>query len=368
MNEQETLYAMALTLLPGLSKETLCEMVRKAGSAVQAYEMYSEPNVDEDAPVALHEIVRTLPDYLDRARREWDFMQEKGIESMTLLSSNYPDRMKECSDAPLVLYYKGVAPLNTAKVICMVGTRRCTEYGRDLCRNFLHDLAQLCPDVLVVSGLAYGVDVQVHQHALQNALPTVGVLAHGLDMLYPSSHKRVANEMVKQGGLLTEFMSGSNSDKFHFVQRNRIVAGMADACIVVESQEKGGSLITADLAAGYYRDVFAFPGRVGDECSLGCNRLIADNKAVLLLNAQDFVQAMNWESRRPTAVQRSLFVELTPDEERIVNVLKKHDALHVNQLLAQCGLPIQQLHALLLELELKGVIKALVGSQYHLLS
>lgn len=369
MNEQELLYSMALTLLPGVSKAILCDMIKRTGSAVDAYDFFRVPNRDEDVPERLAELVRKLPEYLVRAQKELDFCREKDIRVITLMDDRYPSRLRECPDAPIVLYYKGTADLNALHVVSMVGTRRCTEYGRDLCRTFLRDLKSLCPDALVVSGLAYGIDVNSHQNALQNNLQTIGVLAHGLDMIYPSSHKHIANEMVNQGGLLTEFMSGSNSDRFHFVQRNRIVAGMSDATIVVESKEHGGSLITAELAQMYYRDVFACPGRVTDPMSKGCNQLIQSNRASILLSAFDFVQAMGWQNlsvQQP--IQRQLFVDLSPQEEMVVQKLKDYEPHSINSLVVSCNVPIQQMHELLFELELKGVIKSMVGNQYRLLS
>lgn len=369
MTETELRYAMALTLIPGISRATLCEMLRQAGSAVEAYNRFKTVQEDEELSPRLAEQVGLMPQYLDRAGRELEFAESKDIRILTLADADYPSRLRECPDAPTVLYYKGNADLNARHVISMVGTRHCTEYGRDMCRTFLRDLAALCPDVLVISGLAYGIDVHAHQEALNNRLPTIGVLAHGLDMLYPASHKRIANEMVSQGGLLTEFMSGSNSDRFHFVQRNRIVAGMSDATIVVESKEQGGSLITAELAEMYYRDVFACPGRVTDMASKGCNNLIQSNRASLLQDARQFVEAMGWETASaPGAIQRELFVELSPQEERVVEALSDYEPHGINTLVVQCNIPIQQMLEILLGLEMKGVVKAMVGSQYRLLS
>ncbi len=369
MNDIELLYAVALTLIPGLSRTTLCEMFKQAGSAVEAYNRFKCVQEDDEFTARLAEQVQLMPDYLDRARKELEFAESKGIRILTLNDMDYPVRLRECPDAPAVLYYKGNADLNAKHVISMVGTRHCTEYGRDMCRTFLRDLAALCPDVLVISGLAYGIDVHAHQEALNNRLPTIGVLAHGLDILYPASHKRIANEMVEQGGLLTEFISGSNSDKFHFVQRNRIVAGMSDATIVVESKEQGGSLITAELAEMYYRDVFACPGRVTDMASKGCNNLIQSNRASLLLDARHFVEAMGWESPAATeAIQRELFVDLTSVEERVVEALSDYEPHTLNTLVVQCDIPIQQMLEILFGLEMKGVVKSMVGSQYRLLS
>jgi DNA processing protein len=231
----------------------------------------------------------------------------------------------------------------------------------------------LCPNVLVVSGLAYGVDIHAHRNALEYGFETVGVLAHGLDDLYPSRHKDTANRMVHQGGLLTEFMTGTKADKINFVRRNRIVAGMSDACILVESAAKGGGLITADISRSYGRDVFAFPGRVGDAYSEGCNNLIRDNGAALMQSADDFVKAMGWEGDARMAkaqndgIQPDLFPDLTDEEEVIVGVLQRNNDLQINMLATQANLPVNRVAAILFELEMKGIVRTLAGGVYHLM-
>ena len=251
----------------------------------------------------------------------------------------------------------------------MVGTRRATDYGRQWCEDFVRDLSARCPDLLVVSGLAYGIDIASHRAALAHGVPTVAVLAHGLDRIYPALHRKTATDMLAQGGLLTEFLTGTEPERYNFLSRNRIVAGMADAVIVVESGRKGGSLITATLAEGYHRDCFAVPGRATDEHSAGCNRLIRDNKAALVENAEDFVQAMNWSTAQMTStpVQRNLFQELTDEESRIVQLLGRQGDQDVNTLVVASGIPFSRLSALLFEMELKGIIKAQTGNVYHLL-
>jgi DNA processing protein len=267
-----------------------------------------------------------------------------------------------------VLYYRGTADLNQTRVINIVGTRRSTPYGEDLIRQFITDLQQWCPQVLVVSGLAYGVDICAHRHALENGYETVGVLAHGLDQIYPRMHRATAIEMLRQGGLLTEFMSQSVADKINFVARNRIVAGMADATLVVESAEKGGSLITTGIAEGYGRDVFAVPGRVGDKASAGCNLLIRDNRAVLLQSAEEFVEAMGWATAKKESepVQRELFPELSPDEMAVFEALKDSDGKHLNMLTVETNIPIGQLSSILFEMELRGIVRLLSGGMYKL--
>jgi DNA processing protein len=235
----------------------------------------------------------------------------------------------------------------------------------------MQDLADLCPDTLIVSGLAYGIDIHAHRNALKHKLPTVGVLAHGLDRIYPSAHRKTAIEMMDHGGLLTEFMSGTNPDRQNFVRRNRIVAGMSDATIVVESAAKGGALITAELAESYHRDCFAFPGRVTDIYSAGCNELIKNNRASLILSAEDFVNAMGWASnhRKPKeAVQRELFLDLSDEEKNIVELLQETpEGIQINTLIVKANIPIHRMSPLLFELEMKGVVRALAGGIYQLI-
>jgi len=258
-------------------------------------------------------------------------------------------------------------------VVNIVGTRKCTTYGQDLIRHFINDLTTMCPDVLVVSGLAYGVDICAHRQALLCGLPTVGVLAHGLDDLYPNAHRSTATEMTSHGGLLTEFMTRTNADKINFVRRNRIVAGMSDACILVESAAHGGGLITAEISRGYNREVFAFPGRVGDAYSEGCNNLIRDNGAILLTSAESFVTTMGWEGdatlakAREAGIERELFPNLSPEEQAVVRVLTANNDLHLNMLAAQANIPVNRLTAVLFEMEMKGLLKNMAGGLYHLL-
>ena len=248
------------------------------------------------------------------------------------------------------------------------------QHKQDLIRHFIADLRRHCPQVLIVSGLAYGVDINAHRQALENGYETVGVLAHGLDQIYPYRHKDTANEMVRHGGLLTEFMTQTNADKPNFVRRNRIVAGMADAVVLVESAAKGGGLITAEIAQSYDRNVFAFPGNVNAPFSQGCNNLIRDNGAALISNADDFVHAMGWQDeairRQANAdgIERDLFPDLSPEEQKIVSLLQQTNDLQLNILSVKSSIPIGQLTALLFQMEMKGVVKPLAGGMYHLLA
>ena len=374
MNEQEIFYAMALTRLTNFNFQQALELYRTVGSAQMIYEHRNDiGDVVENCSPRLIEALKDWNEPMKRAESELKFMQKHQIRALTLNDDDYPQRLCECPDAPIILYYKGNADLNQAKVINIVGTRQCTQYGQDLIRRFISGLREYCPEVLIVSGLAYGVDINAHRQALENGYPTVGVLAHGLDQIYPYRHRETAARMLDHGGLLTEFMSQTNADKPNFVRRNRIVAGMSDACIVVESAAKGGGLITAEIAQSYDRAVFAFPGAVGMIYSEGCNNLIRDNVAGLISNAEDFVKAMGWqdEMRRQQAladgIERNLFVDLSPEETKIVNLLQQTNDLQLNILSVKSGIPIGQLTALLFQLEMKGVVKSLAGGMYHLL-
>ena len=374
MNEQEIFYAMALTRLTNFNFQQALELYKAVGSAQQIYEHRNEiGDVVKEASPRLKEALKDWSEAMKRAEFELKFMQEHQIRAITLNDDDYPQRLSECADAPIVVYYRGNADLNQSKIINIVGTRQCTQYGKDLIRRFMSDLRKMCPQMLVVSGLAYGVDICAHREALNNDYETVAVLAHGLDQIYPYRHRDMAIKMLSHGGLLTEFMSQTNADKSNFVRRNRIVAGMSDSCIVVESAAKGGGLITAEIAQSYDRAVFAFPGAVGMTYSEGCNNLIRDNVAALITSAEDFVKAMGWqdEALRQRAhaegIERNLFVDLSPEESSIVSLLQETNDLQLNILSVRTGIPIGQLTALLFQLEMKGVVKPLAGGMYHLM-
>lgn len=375
MNEQETFYAMALTRISNFNFATALALYRELGSATAIYENRADiGKVVDDCSPRLIEALRDWNEPLKRAEKEMEFCQKHNIQVLVPANERYPQRLTECADAPLVLYYKGVADLNQAKIVSVVGTRRCTTYGQDLIRRFMEGLKRWCPQVLVVSGLAYGVDIAAHRQALANGYETVGVLAHGLDRLYPPRHRDTATAMLAKGWLLTEFMTMTNADKPNFVRRNRIVAGMADATILVESAAKGGGLITTAIARSYSRDVFAFPGAVGAQYSEGCNNLIRDNGAMLITNADDFVLAMGWNDEaalreaKDNGIERQLFPDLSEDEQKIVDLLRKTNDLQINILTVKTSLPINKLTALLFQLEMKGVVKPLAGGMYHLIS
>lgn len=326
-----------------------------------------------EAHPALAEALKGMDALLPRAEEELAFVRENRIRCLGFSDADYPVRLRECPDAPLLLYYLGNADLNNTQIISVVGTRHITEYGKELCHKFIQDLKLMCPHALVVSGLAYGADIHTHRAALDNGMQTAGVLAHGLDQIYPRMHKQTAAQMVAQGGLITEFMSRTNADKRNFVQRNRIVAGLSDAVVVIESAKKGGSLITAEIADSYHREVFAFPGRTRDEYSAGCNQLIRNNKAQLITCAEDLVETLGWIQEKELkknlqdGIQQQLFPNLIEDEQKVVQSLQKADSKQINIIAIDTGIPIGMLSSLLFTMEMKGVVKMMNGGMYRLL-
>ena len=375
MNTQEIVSSIALTKLNGLSLLNARTLLDSLGSASEVFAHRKDiVGVIPDASKRLVAAFDHTDEALRLAEEEMKFVEQKRLRVLTLNDVDYPQRLRECEDAPLVLYYCGSANLNSQRVISIVGTRKCSEYGREVCNNFIADLKRYYPDMLIVSGLAYGIDVCAHRAALDNGMSTIGVLAHGLDTIYPSMHRQIAADMVhRQGGLLTEYGVHTTPEKGNFVRRNRIVAGMCDACIVVESSERGGSLITAELAMEYNRDVFAFPGRVYDEYSRGCNNLIRRQQATLLTGVEDLLEAMGWANplatdvAKPRAVQQELFPEINDEERALLNTLKDVDDKHVNQIAIDSNIPYARASMILFDLEMKGLVKALGGARYRLI-
>lgn len=371
ITDEEKIYSIALTLVPGIGHIGAKKLVDKMKGATDVFRLRKE--LPELVPGTRQRTVEALESsqVFTRAQQEYDYVLKNNISCLTYWDDRYPSRLRECEDAPIVLYYRGNADLNQLHVVNLVGTRHATEYGTQICATFIRDLKEICPDVLVVSGLAYGIDIHAHRESLANGVATVAVLAHGLDRIYPYLHRDTAQQMLENGGLLTEYMTGTAPDRQNFVSRNRIVAGMCDATIVVESAQKGGSLITADIAESYHRDCFAFPGRISDEYSKGCNQLIRDNKASVLLSAEDLVKALSWDSqlsaKKRENVQRCLFVELSDEQQAVVDVLNRMGNMQINALVVETNIPIHKMTGLLFELEMKGVVRALAGGVYQLL-
>ena len=366
----EQVALLALSKVQATQLAVIHSLIEEVGSAKELIE--NAGNIKDIVPEAGPRLCELLNDesLIVNAEKEIEFIEKNNIRLICKGNKDYPYRLAECNDAPLVLHGMGNADLNAKHIVSIVGTRHASEYGKSVCENFVADLAKFVPGTLIVSGLAYGIDVCAHRAALKAGLPTVGVLAHGLDRIYPTAHRSTAKSMIENGGLLTEFMSGTNPFPQNFVQRNRIVAGMADATVVIESASKGGSLITASLATGYDRDCFAFPGRINDQYSQGCNELVSRNRAALITSAYDFVEAMNWEmaTKKKSAedLQTELFPDMSPEETAVMTALRENsDGLQVNQMVVQLNTPINKLLPLLFEMEMKGYIKAVAGGCYR---
>jgi len=360
-------YKIAISLIPGIGPVTARNLIAYVGS-VEGVFREKEKNLQKIPGVGEVNAQRVAgQDVIERAKREVDFILKNKIQTFFYLDDNYPARLKNCSDAPIVLYFKGNADLNQRRIISVVGTRNATNYGKELCDELIRNFSEKSYRVLVVSGLAYGIDVHAHKACLKYNVSTVGVFAHGLDTIYPSLHAAVASKMLENGGLLSDFVSETKIDRNNFLRRNRIIAGLADATVVVESAEKGGALVTADIANSYNRDVFAFPGRSSDLYSRGCNKLIKFNEAVLIENLADIEKAMNWDMKTTSAkvFQTALFMELTPEEQKLVDLLKGGDRF-VDEITIETQLPMSRVSALLLGLEFKGLVLSLPGKMYRL--
>lgn len=360
--------------MTGFNFQTALHLYQELGGGKAVFD--HRHDLKDVMPDCSNRLVEALQDWhlaLVRAEQEMAFIEKHHIRPLLLGSDNYPQRLTECADAPILLYYLGTADLNQQRIVSIIGTRHATPYGHDLVRRFCADLRQQCPQVLIVSGLAYGVDICAHREALANGYETVGVLAHGLDELYPPRHRDTAKKMIAHGGLLTEYMSETQPDRLNFVKRNRIVAGMSDATILVESAAKGGGLITTRIAQDYNRAVFAYPGPVGAPYSEGCNQLIRNNGAALITSASDFIEAMGWQTdaqlqqAKASGIERHLFPDLTEEEQKVVSILDEMGDFQLNQLSVKTNIPIGQLTALLFQLEMKGVVRPLAGGTYHLL-
>ncbi|MCB0699442.1 MAG: DNA-processing protein DprA [Chitinophagaceae bacterium] len=364
-SQQELFYRIALTFVKDVGSITARKLVAHFGTATDVFKASLK---ELKAVSGLGEVrARAFIDdtILKRAEEELEYIDKNAVSTYWFFDDDYPARLKDCADAPILLYYSGQDVLHKEKVVAVIGTRKYTDYGQRVCEHLIADLK--AQDILIVSGLAHGIDSIAHNAALQNGLPTVGVLGHGLDMVYPASNKKLAKQMQETGGLLCEYPSGSTSDRAHFPMRNRIVAGMSDVTVVIESDVKGGALITARLADSYNRDVAAFPGRVYDNKSSGCNELIRTNIAAMITGADDLLELMNWnDGTKPKLVQRQLFLNLSSEEQAVYDVLKDKDSVHADELLHLSGLSNSMLAGTLLGMEMQGLVKALPGKFYRL--
>lgn len=351
----ELIYQLALSRLYRHSVRKGLVLLRECGSASEAW---------------AHVVDERKGEMLERAKQEQEFILRHDVRTLFCTEEAYPKRLKECPDMPLMLYTKGNVQLDEGKFVSVVGTRAASERGRDLTRRLVLDLARMCPDVTIVSGLAYGVDVAAHRAALEAGIPTLIIPAHGLDRIYPNLHRPVAVQALANGGIVTEYMSGTNADKMNFVARNRIVAGLADAVVVVESRKQGGSLITANMAVDYDRDLFTFPGRPTDVESAGCNDLIRNHQAQLIESAEDLVKAMMWQQDdKPQLKQPELFdseATLSLSERMIWRKLQEQEeGMHINMVVMETQLQYAEVASAMMSLEMLGYVRALPGGMFR---
>lgn len=361
--QDELIFQIALTLIPDLGPVRIRNLVNQFGSASAIYAARKKELLQvEGIYDALASLIRQKP-FLSEAESEIQFLQDNSIRSVFISEPDYPQRLLHCYDPPALLFYRGDFELNPKRILSIIGTRNHTEYGRQITQEIIEAL-QSHP-VTIVSGLAYGIDALAHKYALHYQLPTIGVLAHGLDTLYPYAHRSLAKEMLMKGGLLTEFTRGCKPDKHHFPRRNRIVAGISDATLVIETARKGGSMITAELAYQYNRDLFAVPGRTRDAKSSGCLSLIKQNKALLFTDVPDLLETLGWTERKKLpAKPRELFLALSEEEQKIVELLDEHSTTSIDTLYIQSGLSSSQVAKALLNLEMQQVIQALPGKMF----
>ena len=371
MYDETLKYKIGITLIKGIGNSLAKNLIAYIGSVEGVFSEKQQnlakiPGIGE---LLSREIVSQ--NILKRAEQEIEFINKNKIQVFYFTDRDYPFRLKECADSPIMIYSKGNCDLNNGKFVGIVGTRNATETGKENCKKLINDLRSVHPTINIVSGLAYGIDICSHKAALDSGMPTIGVIGHGLDRIYPAAHRPTAIKMIQNGALLTEYLSLTNPDKQNFVQRNRIIAGLSDAVVVVESGIRGGALITAEIANDYNRDVFAFPGRVTDEWSLGCNALIKNNKASLIESADDLLKIMNWEKTDSISianVQTTLFQDLSEEEQGIVSTLRQHpEGVQVNEMALKMVKPISKISSLLLELEFKGLVKCLPGGMYRII-
>jgi DNA processing protein len=368
MNDDSLIYKIGISLIPGVGSITAKKLIESIGS-IEGVFREKEKNLQKiDGIGSLLAKNIANQNVLKRAENEIRFLKKNRVRAYFYLDSDYPDRLSQCPDAPVIFYFLGNIDLKQSKVLSIVGTRSASKRGKELCQKLIRDLAERDHNPLIVSGLAYGIDICAHKGALDQGLNTIAVLGHGLSTIYPSLHKSNARDITKQGGLLTDFLHDEKPERNNFVKRNRIIAGLSDATIVVESGLTGGALITADLANSYHRDVFAFPGRVTDSYSTGCNRFIKTNKAALIEGINDLEYIMGWEPelKHKQPIQKELFRELSNDESSIVKLLQSDNQLTIDQICTGLKMPVSKVSPLLLDLEFSGIVRSLPGKVYTL--
>jgi DNA processing protein len=359
------LYKIALSLLPRIGPKLARSLVAYTGSVEAIFtdkknHLLKVPGIGDGTVSQID-----FSSILESAKKELELIEKENIRWHFYLDKDYPRRLNECEDSPVVIFYKGDNCFDAEKSISIVGTRRSTNYGDSLCEKLVSELAEMFPELVIVSGFAYGIDIASHKAAFKSKLPTVAVFGHGLDTVYPAFHRKYIHQVLENGAIVSEFTSQKKLDPGNFVSRNRIIAGLSDATVVVESGEKGGALITADMANSYNRDVFAFPGRVGDMVSKGCNNLIKQNNAILIESAADLVTSLRWDTKKTgVAVQKMLFDELTEEESQVLTVIQNIQPVNLDQIAQEVKLPVSKVSATLLNMEFKGLIKALPGKAF----
>jgi DNA processing protein len=365
MTTSDLYYTLALLKVEGVGDIVAKKLINHCGSAEEVFRSKKKKLLAIDGVGEMLFRNLQVTSVFDLAKAEINFIEKENIDFTFYQDNVYPEKLKHCIDSPTILFQSGSIDLQHKKLISIVGTRQVTNYGADFTRNLIEELMPLNP--VIVSGFAYGVDIVAHQAALDCGLQTIGVLAHGLNQTYPKTHKKYITKMEQHGGFMTEFWSSSNPDRENFIKRNRIVAGMSEATIVIESAEKGGSLITANIANDYNRDVFAVPGRCSDKYSQGCNNLIKTQRANLLTSAADLIYMLNWEleEKAVKSIQKQLFVSLEPEEQKIYDFLQKSGKELLDIIALECDLPIFKISSLLLNMELKGVIRPLPGKLFE---
>jgi DNA processing protein len=368
MSDNHLLYKIAIGLIPGIGSINAKKLIAYTGSVEGVFRekkanLLKIPGIGD---VLAREIMKS--NVLAQAEKEVSFIRQYNIRTLFYLDSDYPVRLKQCEDSPILIYVKGPVNFDNPKILSIVGTRHATEYGKVFCEKLITSLAQSGHKPIIVSGLAYGIDIASHKSALKNKLETIAVLGHGLTTIYPATHSKYAKEILHQGALVTEYTSDTKAERALFVRRNRIIAGMADATIIVESGEKGGALITADLANSYNRDVFAVPGRVDDAMSKGCNKLIKTNKANVVECLEDLEYLLGWEQSegKPKIIQRELFVELAIDEKQIFEIISNNKEIAIDSICSVAEMPVSKVSPILLNLEFAGLVRSLPGKVYKL--
>jgi len=367
MEENSLLYDIALSLIPGVGSITARQLIAYAGNSKAVMSMRRKDllQIPGIGDTMADRILQS--NFLSRAEEELRFIDRYRIKALTFRDNAYPERLRQCPDAPLVLYVKGEADLNAEHMIAIVGTRSATSYGKKMCYELIDHLSAKGYRFTVVSGLAYGIDVAAHKASLKAKQPTIAVLGHGLSTIYPPLHAQVAREICREGALVTDFISDVKAERKNFLRRNRIIAGLSEATIVVESAEKGGALVTADIALSYNRDILAFPGKATDTYSAGCNRLIRLNKAALITSAADLEYALGWISeKRDYARQQALFDEPQGIEKNILDMLRIRGPMLVDEMALAADIPVNKLAGILLNLELSGRVECLPGKVYQL--